>query len=48
MSAILRIVARVIQRRMDQGETWDQVVQDYPKLTQQEKEEIYESLRVSQ
>ena len=47
MSAMLRIAARVIQRRLDQGEPWDLVVQDYPRLSQEELEEIREALGIS-
>ena len=47
MSAMLRIAARVIQRRLESGEPWEQVIQDYPRLSQGELEEIREALGIS-
>ena len=47
MSAMLRITARVIQRRMEDGEPWEQVIQDYPRLSQEELEEIRGFLGIS-
>ena len=44
MSAMLRIVARVIQRRLESGEPWEQVIQDYPRLSQGEILLIQQSL----
>lgn len=44
MSAMLRIAARVIQRRLESGEPWEQVIQDYPRLSQGEILLIQQSL----
>ena len=41
---MLRIVARVIQRRLESGEPWEQVIQDYPRLSQGEILLIQQSL----
>lgn len=36
MSAKLRILLRVIQRRVDKGETLESILFDYPALTDEE------------
>ena len=38
--AEMRIITRVIKRRVDAGEDIDDVFLDYPKLTEEEKEQI--------
>ena len=38
--AELRIMTRVIKRRVDAGEDIDDVFEDYPKLTEEDKETI--------
>lgn len=40
MSTMLKILCRVIARRMEEGEELPHILQDYPKLTQEEKETI--------
>ena len=41
MTAVaLRIITRVIKRRVDAGEEFDEIVLDYPKLTEAEIEQI--------
>lgn len=39
-NAAKSIFARVIKRRMKQGETLDDILASYPKLTDAEKEEL--------
>ena len=46
MTAMQKIVARVIQRRLGAGESWDQVVADYPKLTDDDLAQIKEYIGV--
>lgn len=43
MSATLKILCRVIARRMEEEELSD-ILRDYPKLTQEEKEAILQEL----
>lgn len=40
MTAMLRIVCRVVERRTKEGESLDQVLADYPRLTGAEIEQI--------
>lgn len=40
MSPIFRVVQRVIQRRIDAGESLDTILLDYPKLTESNLDEI--------
>lgn len=40
MTAMLRIVCRVISRRVEGGENVDKVLTDYPRLTSDEIAEI--------
>ncbi len=47
MTAMLRIVCRVISRRVEDGESLDQVLTDYPRLTSDEIAEIKAELGVS-
>ncbi|MFR8003017.1 MAG: hypothetical protein ACLU62_08865 [Hydrogeniiclostridium sp.] len=44
MSAILKILCRVIARRMEEGEELPGILRDYPKLTQEETETILQEL----
>ena len=44
MSAILKILCRVIARRMEEGEELWAILRDYPKLTQEETETILQEL----
>lgn len=36
MSAILKMMCRVIQRRLDTGEKLEDILLDYPKLSEEE------------
>ena len=45
MSAILKILCRVIARRMEEGEELPNILRDYPKLTQEEKTEIENAMK---
>lgn len=47
MTAMLRIVCRVISRRVEGGENVDKVLTDYPRLTPEEVSEIKAELGVS-
>lgn len=40
MTAMLRIVCRVVERRTKGGESLEQVLDDYPRLTETEIAEI--------
>ena len=44
MSALLKIVLRVIKRRIEAGEELETVLLDYPKLSEGEKETIREEV----
>lgn len=45
MSAMLKILCRVIERRMAEGEELKSILLDYPKLTQEEKSTIENTLK---
>lgn len=45
MSIMLTILCRVIQRRLDAGEQLDNILTDYPRLTNAEIQEIEGVLR---
>lgn len=45
MTAIMRILCRVVQRRIEAGEVVDTVLTEYPKLTAAEKKEIKRYLK---
>ena len=45
MSAILKILCRVIARRMEEGEELKSILLDYPKLTPEEKTEIETAMK---
>ena len=48
MTAMLRIVCRVIRRRVEDGESLDQVLTDYPRLKPDEIAEIKAELGVTE
>lgn len=48
MTAMLRIVCRVIERRTKEGESHGQVLSDYPRLTETEIAEIKSELGVTE
>lgn len=48
MTVMLRIVCRVIERRTKEGESLDQVLTDYPRLTSDEIAEIKAELGVTE
>ena len=43
-NAVKNIIVRVVKKRMDAGETFDDIILSYPRLTPEEIEEIRESL----
>ena len=45
--SMLKIYTRVFKRRMDAGESFEEIVADYPKLTQDEIAEIKKALTIS-
>ena len=45
-TAVKNTVIRVITRKMSQGETFDEIVARYPKLTAEEVEELREAVGV--
>ena len=40
------LMVRVIKRRMSNGETFDEIIVDYPKLTEEEITELREAVGV--
>ena len=48
MTAMLRIVCRVISRRVEDGENVDKVLTDYPRLAPEEVSEIKAELGVTE
>ena len=45
MSKVVKnIMLRVIRKRMAEGETVEEILADYPKLTEEEKQELTEAL----
>lgn len=38
MTMALKLLCRVIRRRVEQGESLEAVLKDYPKLTEEERE----------
>lgn len=46
MNLFLRMACRVIERRMNEGEPFEQIVTDYPKLTDEEVKQIQAELGV--
>lgn len=40
------LMVRVIKKRMDAGETFEEIIADYPKLTDAEIEELREAVGV--
>lgn len=45
--AVKNIIVRVIRNRMAAGEEFDDIIKDYPRLTQDEITEIKEALTIS-
>ena len=44
--SMLKIYVRVFKRRMDAGESFEDIAADYPKLADQEIEDIKEALAI--
>ena len=44
MKTALKIASRTIKRRLDAGETWEEVVRDYPRLTDAELDNFYRAV----
>ena len=44
MTMALKLLCRVVRRRVDRGEELEVVLQDYPKLTEEERETVRESV----
>lgn len=45
MSKVVKnIMLRVIRKRMAEGETVEEILSDYPRLTDEEKQELTEAL----
>lgn len=40
MTAALKLLCRVVRRRMENGESLEDILADYPKLTEAEKENV--------
>lgn len=45
MTRRLKLLVRVVKRRVERGETLDAVLRDYPRLTEEEKVLVQESIR---
>ena len=45
MTLALRLLCRVVQRRIDDGEKLTKVLADYPKLTETEKKALRSAMR---
>ena len=44
MTLKLKLLCRVVRRRVERGEELTEVLKDYPKLTDEQREEIVEAL----
>ena len=44
MTLALKLLLRVVKRRVERGETLDAVLRDYPRLTEEEKETVRQTL----
>lgn len=44
MTAKLKIMLRVVRRRLEAGETLDEIFEGYPKLSEAEKAELREAV----
>lgn len=42
--SMLKIFTRVIKRRMDDGENFDDIIKEYPKLSEKEIEDIKKAI----
>ena len=47
MSRVKNIIVRVIKNRMAAGEQFEDIIKDYPRLTQDEIAEIKKALTIS-
>lgn len=45
-NAMLKIYTRVFKRRMETGESFEDIIADYPKLTDQEIADIKQALSI--
>lgn len=44
MNLAMKVLCRVVQRRVNSGEKLVDILQDYPKLTKEEKQQVREYL----
>ena len=44
MTMALNLLCRVIRRRVEKGENLETILQDYPKLTDEEREAVREAV----
>ena len=44
MSTAVALVCRVVRRRVERGEDLSEVLKDYPRLTEEQRTEIVETL----
>ena len=44
MSTAVALLCRVVRRRVERGEDLSEVLKDYPKLTEEQREEIVKTL----
>ena len=45
MNLMLKMACRVVAHRMESGESWEQIIADYPKLTPEEQQLIRQTLQ---
>lgn len=43
----LRVITRVVKRRYDAGEDFEEIIKDYPKLSNKEIQDIKDALGIS-
>lgn len=47
MNLMLKMACRVVAHRMEEGESWERIMEDYPRLTQEEQQQIRRALQLA-
>ena len=47
MNLMLKMACRVVAHRMEEGEGWERIMEDYPRLTPEEQLEIRQTLQLA-
>lgn len=47
MNLMLKMACRVVAHRMKEGESWENIMADYPKLTAEEQQLIRQTLQLA-